>query len=43
VESRGWRNEVGKSVATTNLINALARYHKVDCTRRRSGSGTSES
>ena len=30
VESRGWRNGVGKSVATTNLINALADYHKVE-------------
>jgi alpha-D-glucose phosphate-specific phosphoglucomutase len=30
VESRGWRNGVGKSVATTNLINALAKYHKVE-------------
>src|SRR5207245_3056538 len=30
VESRGWKNGVGKSVATTNLINALARYHKVE-------------
>jgi phosphomannomutase len=30
VESRGWRNGVGKSVATTNLINALAEYHKVE-------------
>src|SRR6185503_7498157 len=29
VESRGWKNGVGKSVATTNLINALADYHKV--------------
>jgi alpha-D-glucose phosphate-specific phosphoglucomutase len=29
VESRGWKNGVGKSVATTNLINALARHHKV--------------
>src|SRR6266550_3728344 len=29
VESRGWRNGVGKSVATTNLINALAQHHKV--------------
>jgi phosphomannomutase len=29
VESRGWRNGVGKSVATTNLLNALAEYHKV--------------
>jgi len=30
VESRGWKNGVGKSVATTNLINALARYHGVE-------------
>ncbi len=30
VESRGWKNGVGKSVATTNLINALADYHKVE-------------
>jgi len=30
VESRGWRNGVGKSVATTNLINALAQHHKVE-------------
>jgi len=29
VESRGWRNGVAKSVATTNLINALAKYHGV--------------
>ena len=29
VESRGWKNGVGKSVATTNLINALASHHKV--------------
>ncbi len=29
VETRGWRNGVVKSVATTNLINALAEYHKV--------------
>jgi phosphoglucomutase len=29
VETRGWRNGVAKSVATTNLINALADYHKV--------------
>ena len=29
VESRGWRNGVAKSVATTNLINALAEQHKV--------------
>ena len=30
VESRGWKNGVGKSVATTNLINALAKHHKVE-------------
>ena len=30
VESRGWKNGVGKSVATTNLINALALHHKVE-------------
>jgi phosphoglucomutase len=30
VESRDWKNGVGKSVATTNLINALARHHKVE-------------
>jgi phosphoglucomutase len=30
VESRGWRNGVGKSVATTNLINALADYHHIE-------------
>jgi len=29
VESRGWRNGVAKSVATTNLINALADHHKI--------------
>ncbi|MGO9776235.1 MAG: phosphoglucomutase/phosphomannomutase family protein [Terracidiphilus sp.] len=29
VETRVWRNGVAKSVATTNLINALADYHKV--------------
>jgi len=29
VETRGWKNGVAKSVATTNLINALADYHKV--------------
>jgi alpha-D-glucose phosphate-specific phosphoglucomutase len=29
VETRGWKNGVAKSVATTNLINALAEYHKV--------------
>ena len=30
VETRGWRNGVGKSVATTNLINALAEMHKIE-------------
>jgi len=30
VESRGWKNGVGKSVATTNLINALAEAHKIE-------------
>jgi phosphoglucomutase len=29
VESRGWKNGVAKSVATTNLINALAKHHGV--------------
>ncbi len=29
VETRGWKNGVAKSVATTNLINALADYHNV--------------
>jgi phosphoglucomutase len=29
VESRGWKNGVAKSVATTNLINALAEHHGV--------------
>jgi alpha-D-glucose phosphate-specific phosphoglucomutase len=29
VETRGWKNGVAKSVATTNLINALAEYHRV--------------
>ena len=29
VETRGWRNGVAKSVATTNLVNALAEYHDV--------------
>ncbi len=29
VESRGWKNGVAKSVATTNLINALAERHHV--------------
>ena len=30
VETRGWKNGVGKSVATTNLVNALAEKHKVE-------------
>ncbi len=30
VESRGWKNGVAKSVATTNLINALAEKHKIE-------------
>src|SRR5260370_36173215 len=29
VETRGWKNGVAKSVATTNLINALADHLKV--------------
>jgi len=29
VESRGWKNGVAKSVATTNLVNALAKKHGV--------------
>jgi len=29
VETRNWRNGVAKSVATTNLVNALADHHKV--------------
>jgi len=29
VENGGWSNGVGKSVATSNLINALARHHKI--------------
>jgi len=29
VETRGWRNGVAKSVATTNLINAVAEHHEV--------------
>lgn len=29
VETRGWRNGVAKSVATTNLINALAEHHQI--------------
>src|SRR6202045_1323843 len=30
VETRGWNNGVGKSVATTNLINAIAEKHKIE-------------
>jgi phosphomannomutase len=30
VETRGWNNGVGKWVATTNLINALAEKHKIE-------------
>ncbi|HJT71565.1 MAG TPA: phosphoglucomutase/phosphomannomutase family protein [Terriglobales bacterium] len=30
VESRGWKNGVGKSVATTNFVNALAKYYRVE-------------
>jgi len=30
VESRGWKNGVAKSVATTNLINALAQAHGIE-------------
>src|SRR2546426_3510172 len=30
VESRGWKNGVAKSVATTNLVNALAEHHGVE-------------
>jgi alpha-D-glucose phosphate-specific phosphoglucomutase len=29
VETRGWRNGVAKSVATTNLINALAEHYNI--------------
>jgi alpha-D-glucose phosphate-specific phosphoglucomutase len=29
VESRGWKNGVAKSVATTNMVNAMAAHHKV--------------
>jgi len=30
VETRGWKNGVAKSVATTNLINALARHYGIE-------------
>ncbi len=29
VETRGWKNGVAKSVATTNMVNALAEHHHV--------------
>src|SRR5437763_7198064 len=29
VETRGWKNGVAKSVATTNMVNALAEHHGV--------------
>jgi alpha-D-glucose phosphate-specific phosphoglucomutase len=29
VETRGWKNGVAKSVATTNMVNALAEHHAV--------------
>jgi phosphoglucomutase len=30
VETRGWKNGVGKSVATTNLVNARAEKHGIE-------------
>ncbi len=30
VESRGWKNGVGKSVVTTNMVNAVAKRHGVE-------------
>jgi phosphomannomutase len=30
VETRGWKNGVAKSVTTTNMVNALAKYHGVE-------------
>ncbi|HEX5434990.1 MAG TPA: phosphoglucomutase/phosphomannomutase family protein [Candidatus Angelobacter sp.] len=30
VETRGWKNGVGKSVVTTNMVNALADHHQVE-------------
>src|SRR5262245_12697389 len=30
VETRGWKNGVAKSVATTNMVNALAEFHGVE-------------
>lgn len=29
VETRGWKNGVAKSVATTNMVSALADHHKI--------------
>jgi len=41
VESRGWKNGVAKSVATTNLINALAEARGVRSRKRLWDSSTS--
>lgn len=30
VESRGWKNGVAKSVATTNLVNAIAKHYGIE-------------
>jgi phosphoglucomutase len=30
VDTRGWKNGVAKSVATTNLINAVAKHHGIE-------------
>jgi alpha-D-glucose phosphate-specific phosphoglucomutase len=30
VETRGWKNGVAKSVATTNMINALAEHYRIE-------------
>jgi len=30
VETRGWKNGVAKSVATTNMVNALAEHYKIE-------------
>lgn len=30
VETRGWKNGVAKSVATTNMVNALADYYHIE-------------
>ncbi len=43
VESRGWKNGVAKSVATTNLINALAKPTACRCTKLPWDSNTSAS